>query len=53
MTMVGRTGPEEMTLYHERPGSPIRYTANVHFDARGGFGKRNERRACTLTFTKA
>ena len=53
LTMVGRTGPEEMTLYHERPGSPIRYTANVHFDARGGFGKRNERRACTLTFTKA
>jgi hypothetical protein len=53
LTMVGRTGPEEMTLYHERPGSPIRYTANVHFDARGGSGMRNERRACTLTFTKA
>jgi hypothetical protein len=33
LTMVGRTGPEEMTLYHERAGSPILYTANVHFDA--------------------
>jgi hypothetical protein len=31
LTMVGRTGPEEMTLYHERPGPPIRYTANVQF----------------------
>jgi hypothetical protein len=53
LTMVGRTGPEEMTLYHERPGSPIRYTANVHFDANSGSGMRNERRACRLTFTKA
>jgi hypothetical protein len=53
LTMVGRTGPEEMTLYHERAGSPIRYTANVHFDANSGSGMRNERRACRLTFTKA
>jgi len=53
LTMVGRTGPEEMTLYHERPGSPIRYTANVHFDANSGSGMRNERRACALKFTKA
>jgi hypothetical protein len=52
LTMVGRTGPEEMTLYHERAGSPIRYTANVHFDANSGSGSRNERRACALTFTK-
>jgi hypothetical protein len=53
LTMVGRTGPEEVALYHERPGSPIRYTANVHFDAHGGSGMRNEKRACALTFTKA
>jgi hypothetical protein len=53
LTMVGRTGPEEMTLYLERAGSPIRYTANVHFDAHSGSGMRNERRACRLTFTKS
>jgi len=53
LTMVGRTGPEELTLYHERRGSPIRYTANVRFGARSGSGMRNERRACALTFTKA
>jgi hypothetical protein len=53
LTMVGRTGPEEMTLDHERPGSPIQYTANVHFDAHGGSGIRNERGACRLIFTKA
>jgi hypothetical protein len=53
LTMVGRTGPEEVTLYHERPGSPFRYTANVRFDAHSGSGMRNERRACALTFTKA
>jgi hypothetical protein len=53
LTMVGRTGPEEMTLYHERAGSPIRYTATVHFDAHSGSGMRNERRACALRFTKA
>ena len=39
-----------MSIGHVRPGTPFRYTANVRFDARSGFGKRNERRACTLTF---
>ncbi len=53
LTLVGRTGPEEVARFHERPGRPFRYTANVHFDAHGGSGKRNEMRACTLTFTKA
>jgi hypothetical protein len=53
LTLVGRTGPVPMSIGHVRPGTPFRYTANVHFDARSGFGKRNERRACTLTFTKS
>ena len=52
LTLVGRTGPEEVAIGHERPGTPFRYTANVRFDATSGFGKRNERRACTLTFSK-
>jgi hypothetical protein len=53
ITVAGRTGPEEMAIGHERPGTPFRYTANVHFDAHSGQGMRNERRACRLTFTKA
>jgi hypothetical protein len=53
LTLVGRTGPEEMALYHKRPGTPFRYTANVHFDANSGSGTRNGPRACALSFTKA
>jgi hypothetical protein len=53
LTLVGRTGPEEVAIGHERPGTPFRYTANVHFDAQSGSGMRNERRACALTFTKS
>jgi len=53
VTVVGRTGPEQVAIGHERSGTPFRYTANVHFDAHGGSGARNERRACALTFTKA
>jgi hypothetical protein len=53
LTMVGRTGPEEVALYHERPGTSFRYTANAHFDASSGSGARNGPRACALTFTKA
>jgi len=49
---VARTRQEEVAIGHERPGSPIRYTANVYFDANSGSGVRNERR-CRLTFTKA
>jgi hypothetical protein len=52
LTLVGRTGPVEVAVGHPRPGTPFRYTANAKFDARGGFGKRNERRACTLAFTR-
>ena len=53
LTLVGRTGPEEVALYHKRPGTPFRYTANVRFDASSGSGTRNGPRACNLTFTKA
>ena len=35
-------GPEDVAIGHVRPGTPFRYTANVHFDAHSGFGKRNE-----------
>jgi hypothetical protein len=53
ITVVARTGPEEYAVGHLRPGTPFRYTANVHFDAHSGFGKRNELRPCTLAFTKS
>jgi hypothetical protein len=53
LTLVGRTGPQEVALYHERPGTPFRYTANVRFGANNGSGARNGPRACSLTFTKA
>ncbi len=52
VAVVGRTGPEQVATGHERPGTPFRYTANVRFDAHGGSGMRNERRACALRFTK-
>jgi hypothetical protein len=53
LTLVGRTGPQEVALYHERPGTPFRYTANVRFDANSGSGTRNGPRACSLAFTKS
>ena len=52
LTVVGRTGPVPVSIGHPRPGTPFHYTANVKFDAHSGSGQRNERRACTLTFTK-
>ena len=53
LTMFGRTGPEQRAVGHERSGTPFRYTVDAHFDARGGSGKRNEQRACALTFNRA
>jgi hypothetical protein len=53
LTMFGRTGPEQVAIGHERPGTPFRYTVDAHFDARNGSGKRNERRACALTFNRS
>ena len=49
LTMFGRTGPVQIAIGHERPGTSFRYTV----DARGGSGKRNEQRACALTFNRA
>jgi hypothetical protein len=53
LTMFGRTGPEQFASGHQRPGTPFRYTVDAHFDANSGSGKRNERRACALTFNRA
>jgi hypothetical protein len=52
LTVVGKTGWDPYSIGHVGPGTKIHYTANVKFDAHSGFGKRNEQRACTLTFTK-
>ena len=53
LTMFGRTGPEQFAIGHQRPGVPFRYTVDAHFDGNSGSGKRNERRACALTFNRA
>jgi hypothetical protein len=53
LTMFGRTGPEQFASGHERAGTPFRYTVDAHFDGSSGSGKRNERRACALTFNRA
>ena len=53
LTMFGRTGPEQFASGHERAGAPFRYTVDAHFDGNSGSGKRNERRACALTFNRA
>ncbi len=52
LTIVGRTWPEQFAIGHERPGVPFHYTVDAHFDGNGGSGKRNERRACALTFNR-
>jgi hypothetical protein len=46
------TGLDSVAISHMRPGAPFRDTANVRFDAHSGSGTHNERRACTLAFTK-
>jgi hypothetical protein len=52
LLMVGRTGPEQRSFGHQRPGVPFRYTVDAHFDGQSGSGKRNEERPCALTFSK-
>jgi hypothetical protein len=52
LTMVGRTGPEQRSFGHPRPGAPFHYTVDAHFDGQSGSGKRNEQRPCGLTFSK-
>jgi hypothetical protein len=52
LTVVGKTGWDPYSIGCVKPGTKIHYSANVKFDAHSGFGKRNEQRACTLTFTK-
>ncbi len=53
LTMVGRTGPEQRSFGHPRPGAPFHYTVDAHFDGQSGSGKRNEQRPCALTFNKS
>jgi hypothetical protein len=52
LTVIGKTGWDPYSIGCVKPGTKIHYSANVKFDAHSGFGKRNEQRACTLTFTK-
>jgi len=48
----GLTGASDYTIGKVAPMTPYHYTADVHFDATRGTGKRNEDRDCTLTFVK-
>ena len=52
LLMVGRTGSEQRSFGHQRPGVPFRYTVDAHFDGVRGSGRRNEQRPCALTFSK-
>ncbi len=52
LTMVGRTGPEQRSFGHQKPGVPFHYTVDAQFDGPSGSGKRNEQRPCALTFGK-
>jgi hypothetical protein len=52
LLMVGRTGAEQRSFGHQRPGVPFRYSVDAHFDGQTGSGKRNEERPCALTFSK-
>jgi hypothetical protein len=52
LTMVGRTGPQQRSFGHQKPGVPFNYTVDAHFDGPSGSGKRNEQRPCALTFSK-
>jgi hypothetical protein len=53
VSVSGRTGPEEYSVGHVRPGTPFHYTANVQFSGGSGSGQRQQLRPCTLTFTRA
>jgi len=48
----GTTGDEELSVGRLKPGTNYGYTADTRFTDRDGSGKRNEGRACFLTFTK-
>ena len=52
LTMDGRTGSEQRSFGHQRPGVPFRYTVDAHFGEQSGSGRRNEQRPCALTFNK-
>lgn len=52
LTMGGSTGQPEYNVHHVGLHTPIRWTANAHFDATSGSGKRNEHRPCELSFSK-
>jgi hypothetical protein len=52
LLMAGRTGAEQRSFGHQRPGAPFRYSVDAHFDGQTGSGKRNEERPCALTFSK-
>lgn len=52
LLMTGRTGLPSYSVKHVARHSPIHYSANAHFDANRGFGKRIQQRPCDLTFSK-
>jgi len=53
LTMTGRTGLPAYSVHHEAKHSPIHYSANAHFNATSGSGKRVQQRSCDLSFAKS
>ncbi len=52
LSVSGRTGDPDYSVGRVAPGYPFHFTVTAHFDERSGSGKRNELRACDLSFTK-
>ena len=48
----GTTGASAYVLNNLAPGSPYVFTVDAQFERTRGTGKRNEARACNLTFVK-
>lgn len=49
----GMTGDPKHAAGQVQRGTPYTYTVSAHFSGSSGNGKRNEVRACSLTFKKA
>jgi hypothetical protein len=52
VSVAGSTAPESDATGASRPSTTIRYRVDVQFFEHSGFGKRNGKRVCTLTFIR-
>jgi hypothetical protein len=52
VSVSGRTGPDEYSVGHVRPGTRFHYTAKIQFSGGSGSGERQQLRPCTLTLSR-